>query len=115
MRHHAPADDGAAHHEHHVAVAVVGALAAVLARHAAELRHRHDGDAIHAFGGVHVDMERGERAGELLHQLRHAAVERALRAVRVPAAESICTASMPMSARMSAAVDRSALPKPPPG
>ena len=60
-----------ANHEQRAGVAVVRAAIAVLARHAAELGHRHDHDVVHAI--AEVGDQRGDRAGEIVETLRELA------------------------------------------
>src|SRR5581483_2551890 len=77
-----PSLDRAAEDEHHVAVAVVGAVAAVLLGGAAELGHGDDDDVLHAV--AHIRAEGAEGEAQLAEAVGHAAL---LVLVGVPAAD----------------------------
>src|SRR6185369_3842556 len=66
----------AADHEQRAGVAVIRAAVSVLARHAAELGHRHDHDVVHSV--AQVSDERGDRAREIVEALRQLAGRRSL-------------------------------------
>ncbi len=72
----------AAHHKHHVRVAVIGSPIAVLAHGAAELGHRHNGDIFHAIAQVLIKRR------ECLPEIQQVVVELArLVHMRIPSAD----------------------------
>ena len=79
-----PAAHVAAHHEHAIRVAVVGAPVAVLARGAAEFAHGDENDVLHAVG--QVLMKRRETLAEIAQQIRELPLHAAFVDVIVPAA-----------------------------
>src|SRR5207302_9339775 len=79
-----PAGHVAAHHEHAICVAVVGAPVAVLARGAAEFAHGDENDVLHAVG--QVLMKRRETLAEIAQQIRELPLHATFVDVIVPAA-----------------------------
>ena len=79
-----PAFNVAAHHEHAIGVAVIGAAIAVFVRGASEFGHADEDDVAHAI--AHVLMKRGNSLPQIAQQIREAAVHAAFVDVMVPAA-----------------------------
>src|SRR6185503_1931192 len=68
---HSAATNVAADHEQRTSVTMVRSAVAVLARHPAKFRHRHDDDVVHAI--AEVSDKSGNRSREIIEPLRQLA------------------------------------------
>src|SRR6266481_2115695 len=79
-----PALHVAAHHQHAIRVAMIGAAVAIFLRSAPELAHGHENSIFHAV--AHVLMKRREALAKILQQIGKLSLHAALVDVIVPAA-----------------------------